>query len=68
MIEFKNLTFDTERSFYGSEDVRIIDCIFDGEADGESALKKCRNIEVEHCFWYLRYPFWHDNNLKLVCA
>lgn len=65
MKEFKNLTFDAERSFYGSEDVRIINCSFDGEADGESALKECRNIEVEHCFWNLRYPFWHDSNLKI---
>lgn len=65
MKEFKNLTIDAERSFYGSEDVRIIDCIFDGAADGESALKECRNIEVEHCFWNLRYPFWHDSNLKI---
>lgn len=65
MKEFKNLTIDAERSFYGSKDVRIIDCIFDGAADGESALKECRNIEVEHCFWNLRYPFWHDSNLKI---
>lgn len=65
MKEFKNLTIDAERSFYGSEDARIIDCIFDGAADGESALKECRNIEVEHCFWNLRYPFWHDSNLKI---
>lgn len=34
--------------------------------DGESALKEGRDIEVEHCFFNLRYPFWHDDGLKII--
>lgn len=56
-------TFDAERAFYGVEDTRVKGCSFDGPADGESAFKECRNIEVEDCYFNLRYPFWHD-----VCA
>ena len=40
----------------------IVSCRFDGLADGESALKECRNIEAKSCFFNLRYPFWHVTN------
>lgn len=65
MQTVQNQTFDQERAFYGSQDVRIIDCKFDGEADGESAFKESSNIEAEKCFFNLRYPFWHDNFVAL---
>lgn len=41
------------------------DCTFDGPADGESALKESENITVDHCFFNLHYPFWHDTKLKI---
>lgn len=59
-------TLDQERALYGSRDLMVKDCIFDGPADGESALKECSNIQVERCFWNLRYPFWHDRGLKIT--
>lgn len=62
---FENQTFDKERAFYGSENLLIKNCSFDGPADGESALKECRNITIENCFFNLRYPFWHDHELKI---
>ncbi len=34
-------------------------------ADGESAFKEGKHIVVENCFFNLRYPFWHDNELKI---
>lgn len=37
---------------------------FDGPADGESAFKESRDVTVDHCFFNLRYPFWHDTGLK----
>ena len=57
-------SFDSERDFYGEKDIFISDCIFDGPADGESALKECSNIVIESCRFHLRYPFWHNNGLK----
>lgn len=61
----ENQTFDMERALYGSEELRLVNCAFDGPADGESALKECRNIELEKAFCNLRYPFWHDDGLKM---
>ena len=61
----ENQTFDMERALYGSEELRLVNCAFDGPADGESALKECRNIELEKALCNLRYPFWHDHGLKL---
>ncbi len=61
----ENQTFDMERALYDSEGILVKNCAFDGPADGESALKECRNVEMENCFFNLRYPFWHDNGLKI---
>lgn len=61
----ENQKFDEERALYGSSELLVRNCSFDGPADGESAFKECRRIEVEDCFFYLRYPFWHDNGLKI---
>lgn len=61
-----NKSFDEERSLYAVQDICITDCTFDGLADGESALKESRNIIVQHCFFNLRYPFWHDKGLKIT--
>ena len=63
MIE--NQTLDEERALYGSKDLTIRNCSFDGPADGESAVKECENIWVENCFFNLRYPFWHVKGLKI---
>lgn len=57
--------FDEERALYGSDGIVVHNCRFDGPADGESALKESKNIEVQDCFFNLRYPFWHDDNLKI---
>jgi len=50
---------DQERALYGLRDTLVKDCLFDGPADGESALKECRHITVDNCDFHLRYPFWH---------
>ena len=60
MMRVENQTFDKEREFYGSSDVTVVNCKFEGPADGESAFKESRNVTVEGCLWNLRYPFWHD--------
>ena len=61
----KNKCFDQERAFYAACGVRMENCRFDGPADGESALKECRNIETVDCFFNLRYPFWHDEDVRI---
>lgn len=61
----ENQTFDAERALYGSDGVALKNCRFDGPADGESALKESRRIEVDRCFFNLRYPFWHDDGLTI---
>ena len=58
--------FDQERALYGKQDILVRDCAFEGHADGESAFKEGRNIQVENSFFDLRYPFWHDWNLKIT--
>lgn len=61
----KNKTFDEERALYGSHGVTAVNCSFDGPADGESAFKESSLIKAENCYFNLRYPFWHTNDLKI---
>lgn len=58
-------SFDMERALYNSDGLLLKNCRFDGPADGESALKESRNVELESCFFNLRYPLWHDDGLKI---
>ena len=57
--------FSKERDLYGLSDVLVLKCNIAGEEDGESALKECKNIEVDSCNFELRYPMWHDENLSI---
>ena len=65
MKQIQNQTFDEERALYGSKGILVKDCTIDGPADGESAFKESSDIEVEQCFFNLRYPFWHDHGLSV---
>lgn len=68
MTTIENRSFDMERALYGSQGIVLKDCSFDGPADGESALKESKDIEAKNCFFNLRYPFWHDNGIKIVSS
>lgn len=59
-------TFARERALYGSRALQVINCAFDGEEDGESALKESSDIVVQNTFCNLRYPFWHDHGLAIL--
>lgn len=61
----KDRVFDEERALYGKKDIRVTDCQFDGPADGESAFKEAKAVQVEKCYFNLRYPFWHNDILKI---
>lgn len=66
MTVIRNKTFDEERALYGARGVRVLDCRFDGPADGESAFKEGSDISAERCYFNLRYPFWHDERVKIL--
>ena len=61
-----NKSYDEERALYGSENLRLVNCRIEGKADGESALKESNNILIENCYFDLRYPFWHDNEVTIA--
>lgn len=65
MTRMEHQTLDQERALYGSYDLLVRNCSFDGPADGESAFKECAGIQVEQSFFNLRYPFWHDHGLTI---
>ena len=65
MKEIKNKRFPNERDLYASKDLKLIACRFEGKEDGESALKESENISILNCFFDLRYPLWHVNNLAI---
>lgn len=65
MTTIENKCFDEERALYDACDITVKSCAFDGPRDGESAFKEGKNIAVDKCFFNLRYPFWHDESLKI---
>lgn len=65
MERIEHKSFDQERALYGLRDTQVVNCRFEGPADGESAFKECENVEAEGCFFDLRYPFWHDEGLQI---
>lgn len=63
MIEGK--TFDAERALYGSQNIEVKNCRFDGPADGESAFKESSGVSAIENYYNLRYPFWHNKDLSI---
>lgn len=61
----ENKTMDDERALYGSSDITVKNCRFDGPADGESALKESSNVTVLNSYFNLRYPLWHVRGLNI---
>lgn len=59
MERYEALTLDEERALYGLNGAQVVRCKFEGPADGESALKECRNVHLTDCDLKLRYPLWH---------
>ena len=65
MTKITDKKTDLERAFYGSKNVEFENITIDGPADGESAFKECSDISVSNSTFNLRYPFWHNTNLKI---
>lgn len=64
-IEIRGKQFDEERALYALKNADVMDCIFAGPADGESALKEARNVALHDCSFSLRYPLWHVQGFRL---
>ncbi len=63
LIEKKQ--FDQERALYHLQNADVVDCLFAGPADGESALKEARDVSLQGCAFSLRYPLWHTEGFQL---
>ena len=55
MERYEALTLDAERALYGLNGAEVVRCVFEGPADGESALKECKNVHLTDCDLRLRY-------------
>ena len=58
--------FDEERALYHLTGADVVNCVFDGPADGESVLKEARDVNLEDCRFSLRYPLWHVDGFRMV--
>ncbi len=63
MIEGRS--FSAERSLYALRDAEVDSCRFEGEEDGESVLKECRDVTVSGSLFNLRYPLWHGEEVRV---
>ena len=66
MERYEALMLDEERALYGLNGAEIVRCKFEGPADGESALKECRDVHLTDCDLKLRYPLWHVSGGSLT--
>ena len=57
--------FDEERALYHLQGTDVVNCLFAGPADGESALKEARDVAVKDSAFSLRYPLWHVRGFRL---
>lgn len=67
-ILIENQTYDAERALYNLTHGDVRHCTFAGPADGESALKEARDVQVSDCRFALRYPLWHAEDFTLSRA
>lgn len=65
MKKYIDERFGEERALYGSKNIIIEKCKFEGEEDGESALKECEDVEIIDTTFELRYPLWHVEHASL---
>ncbi len=66
MERYEKLILDEERALYGLNGAEVVQCVFEGPADGESALKECKNVHLVDCDLRLRYPLWHVDDSTLT--
>ena len=57
--------FDEERALYHLQNTDVVNCLFAGPADGESAFKEARDVALQNCSFSLRYPLWHTEGFRM---
>lgn len=58
----ENTEFGGERPLFGSHGLHLKNVTIHA---GESALKRCSDIEAEDCVFEGKYPFWHVDGFKV---
>ena len=64
MRTIENQTFDAERALYGSRDLCVRNCRFDGPADGESAFKEAGILPQKTAFLTCAIP----SGMTMACV
>ncbi len=59
---YKNGYYTGERALYDTHDALIEDSTFN---DGESPLKECSNLVVNHCVFKWKYPLWYSKHVEV---
>lgn len=62
METIKDMEFGGERPLFGSHHLRLENITIHA---GESALKRCSDIEADHCTFEGKYPFWHVDGFRI---
>lgn len=62
MTEIKNEEFGGERPLFGRTGLRLENVVIHA---GESALKRCADIEAVSCRFEGKYPFWHVGGFSI---
>lgn len=65
-MKIENKVFDEERALYNLSDSTVVNCKFEGPADGESPLKESRNVNIINSKFSLRYPLWHAKHFEVI--
>lgn len=60
MKTYKQGLFTGERALYDIHNATIIDSTFD---DGESPLKECSDLKIDHSIFKWKYPMWYSKNI-----
>ena len=64
MKKIENQTFDMERALYGSENIYVKNCNFDGLEDG--AFWHAKNVTVRDSVIKGEYLAWYSDGLTLI--
>lgn len=62
-MEYKEMKFTGERALFGSHDLVMEDCVFEG---GESPLKESSNLELNGVLFRWKYPLWYCKDVNAV--
>ena len=60
--QISDAEYSGERPLFGEHDAKLVRVIIH---PGESSLKQCARLEVEHCEFNGKYPFWHNEDCRI---